>query len=94
MRFARIRDAISTEEGSVERSNVVARVFHWPRRVRRLAEKNVTLHLFVTLRNVLVQRRGGQRYPLMGTEVIPQQLAFFATQHGVSLNWVEQHFSE
>lgn len=33
-------------------------------------------------------------YPLMGTEVPPQQLAFFATQHGVSLNWFEQHFSK
>jgi hypothetical protein len=30
----------------------------------------------------------------MGTEVAPQQLAFFATQHGVSLKWFEQHFSE
>ena len=32
-------------------------------------------------------------HPRMGTDVPPQQLAFFATQHGVSWNCCEQHLS-
>lgn len=51
------------------------------------------MKVFISHETAHASRRSGRVivYPLMGTDVPPQQLAFFATQHGVSWNWVEQH---